>query len=239
LLLYNSANGGNSAKSGDCGEPQIVLTADLQVPHPRMSFRRFVLEPAAEVAPQMIHPLIGWSVEQLLDHLNHAPEHVAIVGLAESRPVELARAAAARVDACFVAEPLTSEPVAGRADPSGPVPSRPIQFRDRANRVLAAASGARATAVISAFCVAQSAGGPLDRLQEPVPSASPPIKLLVVLEDWASLAAAKAGTSDAAGDTQAMLRLAMDDYQGPILCAGRSDFNSQLYEITAALAAMR
>src|SRR5260221_332064 len=37
----------------------------LTVPHPRMAFRRFVLEPAAEVAPDMIHPSIGWNIGKL------------------------------------------------------------------------------------------------------------------------------------------------------------------------------
>jgi 2-amino-4-hydroxy-6-hydroxymethyldihydropteridine diphosphokinase len=236
LLLYDGAS-----SEGGCAEPKMVLTAELQVPHPRMSFRRFVLEPAVEVAPQMIHPLIGWSVEQLLDHLNHAPQHVAVVGLAESRPEELARAAAAQVGACFVAESLASELLAGPTDPSGPALSRPIQFRDRIASVLAAANCPPATTLISAFCVEESeeTERPLERSRQPATPTVLPIKLLVVLDDWASLVAAKAGTSAFAGDSHALLRWAVDDYQGPVLCAGRSDFEFQLNEITAAVVAMR
>src|SRR6187455_2858688 len=48
---------------------EVAETAMLTLPHPRMSFRRFVLEPAAEIAPRMLHPTIGWSVERLLLHL--------------------------------------------------------------------------------------------------------------------------------------------------------------------------
>src|SRR5215212_1520193 len=58
---------------------EVAETAMLTLPHPRMSFRRFVLEPAAEIAPRMLHPIIGWPVERLLLHLNAASNQVALV----------------------------------------------------------------------------------------------------------------------------------------------------------------
>jgi 2-amino-4-hydroxy-6-hydroxymethyldihydropteridine diphosphokinase len=58
----------------------VVETAELAVPHPRMAFRRFVLEPAAEVAAWMLHPESGWTVGALLDHLNVGAPLVAIAG---------------------------------------------------------------------------------------------------------------------------------------------------------------
>jgi 2-amino-4-hydroxy-6-hydroxymethyldihydropteridine diphosphokinase len=58
---------------------EVTETAMLTLPHPRMSFRRFVLEPATEVAPRMLHPTTGWPVERLLLHLNAASDQVAIV----------------------------------------------------------------------------------------------------------------------------------------------------------------
>jgi 2-amino-4-hydroxy-6-hydroxymethyldihydropteridine diphosphokinase len=58
---------------------EVAETAMLTLPHPRMSFRRFVLEPAAEVAPRMLHPTIGWPVERLLLHLNAASDQMALV----------------------------------------------------------------------------------------------------------------------------------------------------------------
>ncbi len=57
---------------------EVAETAMLTLPHPRMSFRRFVLEPAAEIAPRMLHPTIGWPVERLLLHLNAASDQVAL-----------------------------------------------------------------------------------------------------------------------------------------------------------------
>jgi 2-amino-4-hydroxy-6-hydroxymethyldihydropteridine diphosphokinase len=58
---------------------EVAETAMLTLPHPRMSFRLFVLEPAAEIAPRMLHPTIGWPVERLMLHLNAASDLVALV----------------------------------------------------------------------------------------------------------------------------------------------------------------
>lgn len=46
----------------------IIETDRLIVPHPRLHLRRFVLEPLCEIAPEEVHPLLGVSVQYLLDH---------------------------------------------------------------------------------------------------------------------------------------------------------------------------
>ena len=37
----------------------------LKLPHPRLHERRFALEPAAELVPDWIHPLLGQTIEEL------------------------------------------------------------------------------------------------------------------------------------------------------------------------------
>jgi 2-amino-4-hydroxy-6-hydroxymethyldihydropteridine diphosphokinase len=45
---------------------EVIDTPELQVPHPRMHLRRFVLEPLAEIAPQFRHPILGLSAAEML-----------------------------------------------------------------------------------------------------------------------------------------------------------------------------
>jgi len=40
---------------------------ELNIPHPRISARRFVLKPLAEIAPHFLHPVLRLTNQQLLD----------------------------------------------------------------------------------------------------------------------------------------------------------------------------
>jgi 2-amino-4-hydroxy-6-hydroxymethyldihydropteridine diphosphokinase len=44
----------------------VIATAELEVPHPRIAQRRFVLEPLAEIAPEFRHPLTGKTASEML-----------------------------------------------------------------------------------------------------------------------------------------------------------------------------
>ena len=47
----------------------VVHTKDLEIPHPRMAERRFVLQPLADLAPEVRHPVTHRSVREMLDAL--------------------------------------------------------------------------------------------------------------------------------------------------------------------------
>jgi len=45
----------------------VIRMPGLSVPHPRMTERRFVLEPLAELVPDLRHPLDGRPIRELLE----------------------------------------------------------------------------------------------------------------------------------------------------------------------------
>jgi 2-amino-4-hydroxy-6-hydroxymethyldihydropteridine diphosphokinase len=48
---------------------QIIDCSGLQIPHPEVTNRRFVLEPLAEIAPTFEHPILSQSVHAMLQLL--------------------------------------------------------------------------------------------------------------------------------------------------------------------------
>ena len=48
---------------------QIINAQSLIVPHPLMHERLFVLQPLAEIAPEVVHPILKKTIESLLEEL--------------------------------------------------------------------------------------------------------------------------------------------------------------------------
>jgi len=114
-------------------------TPELTIPHPRMAWRRFVLEPAADVAGDMTHPVIGWSVLQLLEHLKTSRPYVAVTGPIAVGKTRLARRLADALDARLVVEtPDWTQLDAFYADPAAHAWPVETDFLQQRAKLLAA-----------------------------------------------------------------------------------------------------
>jgi 2-amino-4-hydroxy-6-hydroxymethyldihydropteridine diphosphokinase len=58
---------------------EVIQTPDLQIPHPGIWQRAFVLVPLAEIAPGLAHPSLGKSMEELLAEVP-GKENVVMLG---------------------------------------------------------------------------------------------------------------------------------------------------------------
>jgi len=233
LLLYDQV-----VRSG----PPPVL------PHPRMAWRRFVLEPAAAVAGEMIHPEIGWTVRRLLEHLNTPPCYLAICGVAGSGKTSLARQVAQESGARLLAAPST--------------PGNAWEWLAEVARVLEAGHAerqARDPATLSDFWLDASAAAarlslPATQWEshragwEAIRARAVRPRLIVLLETPAEevlrrLGSRPGGVAWTADQVQrtaaAIVQTAAAPGQGPLLRLSGADPETAISEVLAAIQSMR
>jgi 2-amino-4-hydroxy-6-hydroxymethyldihydropteridine diphosphokinase len=115
----------------------VLATPTLVVPHPRLAWRRFVLESAAEAGGSMIHPTIGWSIARLLAHLNQSLPYMAITGPIAAGKTRLAERLAKAISGQLILEqPDWSRLDAFYADPAGHAWEMELEFLDERTRLL-------------------------------------------------------------------------------------------------------
>jgi 2-amino-4-hydroxy-6-hydroxymethyldihydropteridine diphosphokinase len=57
----------------------VINTDTLTIPHPRMDKRCFVLKPLCDIAPEITHPVLGDSAENLLKALEDDHEQDVVL----------------------------------------------------------------------------------------------------------------------------------------------------------------
>lgn len=112
-------------------DDEIIDTDRLQVPHPACWYRRFVLDPLAEIAPQVRHPMWGLTITELRSRLLVRP---LTVRLADAPP-ELEQQIRCSLAAAFSRQEVQT--VNGdKLSVTLPIrlqvtPGRPLTFRSR------------------------------------------------------------------------------------------------------------
>lgn len=219
LLLYDS----------------LILNNDnLQIPHPHMSFRRFVLEPAAEIAGALVHPQNGWTIQQLLNHLEKSVSYVALVGPPGCGKTNLVKR---------VTERLAGQPLLTPTAPDVTTIESEIKLVDQRDAILDRFDTPEPDDfAISDFWLAQSIAylasqqdvettQPLPAgVQKTLSEARQP-RLRILIDD--------AATNQGKGIQQHLRELALRPQQGPLLHLTTADPKVLLQEVEAAVQSMR
>jgi 2-amino-4-hydroxy-6-hydroxymethyldihydropteridine diphosphokinase len=243
----------------------VLSTPTLAVPHPRMAWRRFVLEPAARIAGAMVHPTTGWTIARLLDHLDTTPWYAAITGSIAAGKTHLARQVAQATGARLMAEqPNFQRLAAFYANSAGHAWEMELEFLARRAELLAAGGAEwsdKTRATVSDFWFDQSAAfarvwlppeqweayrarwkearrrvaGP--RLVVFLEAAGEELVQRVERRGRACERGLSADQLDRIG--QSIFRQAIEPDQGPLLRLSGADADAARAEVVAAIEAMR
>lgn len=58
---------------------EIINDKNLIVPHPRMHLRRFVMAPMVDIAPDLIHPVLGKSMREILNAIPVTDQEIKLM----------------------------------------------------------------------------------------------------------------------------------------------------------------
>ncbi len=222
-----------------------------------MAFRRFVVDPAAEIAPEMVHPQIGWTIGQLRNHLRTALPYVAITGGSLDEPSlacreNLAAECARATGWCALPGGFEFSAFAGANSPSPTLPAA-IEFLRTSCALLARDNFPNASAsagVITPFWMEEILAlgdvlwpGELDRHWRQISLNIVPPKLLVICDSTAKMDSMNHSDSTNRGDlpaqfARALLARAARNGLGPTLSVSLADPAAAQIELTAAIQAM-
>jgi 2-amino-4-hydroxy-6-hydroxymethyldihydropteridine diphosphokinase len=97
---------------------QVIHRGNLTVPHPEMHLRSFVLGGLCQLAPDLVHPVLGESIRVLAERLNGAdfvrdaqvPQLVSVAGIIGVGKTTLANKLAGLLEAQVLREPYDTNP---------------------------------------------------------------------------------------------------------------------------------
>ena len=58
---------------------EIINDKRLTVPHPRMHMRRFVMAPMADIAPEIIHPVLGKTMSEIFNEIPSSGQEIRLM----------------------------------------------------------------------------------------------------------------------------------------------------------------
>lgn len=211
---------------------QIRETPRLSLPHPRMAFRRFVLQPAMEVGGDMVDPLTGWTIARLLEHLQLTPDYLAVSGRDAIQVQRIVRQVA-EVSGCQMALRPSISDAAGS---SGQSMAANLESFSRLAESVGSLDGCRCAISdfwfdaewleVSQLAIATGNESDLRTLRSWKAEVTPP-KLMVLLSD----------PSDAAD--VCLRNYIRDEYRRPTLILNSPSDEVAVMEISAAMQAMR